>query len=1172
MAQTLVQSKSIKDTSLHVKLPLKRHAYGYPFIPIYCIWAYLILFHYNSIFGSVEAAYVSFIGIVTINALVFLMCQWSISVKAKLTCKTVSDPKVANVIKIIPIENHGSGAFCDIKRSLVDSSDGKIEIIYFYFQKRKYIWNDEKKYFKKLDFICNNDIPIEYFKEKYGLTSDKEIEFVKQKYGENNFDIPIPPFMELFKEHIVAPLFVFQIFCVALWFLDEMWYYSLFTLVMLFIFESTLVFQRLRNLKEMRSMVMTPYSIYVYRKNKWIKIKTDQLLPGDLVSVVNPKNDEQQVPCDLLIMNGSCIVNEAMLSGESTPQLKDSIEVLDADTIYNINKQKNNTLYGGTKVLQVVQPEKYPVDTPPDNGCLATVLRTGFGTSQGKLVRTIIYSTERVSANNWESYVFILILLVFAIIASAYIWIEGSKNELRKRNKLILDCILTLTSVVPPELPMELSLAVNNSLIALSKLYIFCTEPFRIPYAGKIDVCCFDKTGTLTKEDLIVEGISGIDDDSKTIKKVKKCPEETNLVIASGHSLVLVDHKVVGDPMEVAALKATNWTLESNDIIIEKKSEKSDSKGKKRIIKINRRFAFSSALKRMSTISTIQEANGPSRVFVATKGAPEVLKSMFTSVPDYYDSMYKYWARNGSRVIALGYKNTKLNLSAIRNITRNEVECDLTFAGFLLFECPLKEDSAEAIEMLNHSSHRVVMITGDNALTACHVAKQVEIVKRPVLILDKHQDKLQWQNIDETLTIDMDADTETIDSRILEHDLCITGKALTEIKDKKCYEMLLPRIWVYSRVSPVDKEIIILALKSKGFFTLMCGDGTNDVGALKQAHVGVALLNCTKEDLEKIQKRAIEERRLQLLKQQQEMYAKWGVQPPPNRFGGMDNQNMQQQRIQKMQKDLMDGLDEDVPIIKFGDASVASPFTSKISSVMSVVNIIKQGRCTLVATNQMYKILALNSLINAYHLSVLYLAGIKEGDWQATIAGFLITICFFGVAKSKPLDKLSKERPQSNIFSVYLMLSIFGQVIVHLAALIFIRIEAIKFSEELEEEIDLDSAFQPTLLNSAIYLISLMMQISTFAINYEGRPFREGISENKPLFNSLFIVTGVAVAAALELSPSLNEKMQLVQFPEEFKIKLVSTMAFDFFGAYFVEFITKKLFCHDKPKKELLLE
>ena len=80
----------------------------------------------------------------------------------------------------------------------------------------------------------------------------------------------------------------------------------------------------------------------------------------------------------------------------------------------------------------------------------------------------MIFSTERVSANNMESFLFIGFLLIFAIAASWYVWTKGLERGLKKY-KLLLDCVLIITSVVPPELPMELSLAVNASLVALSK-------------------------------------------------------------------------------------------------------------------------------------------------------------------------------------------------------------------------------------------------------------------------------------------------------------------------------------------------------------------------------------------------------------------------------------------------------------------------------------------------------------------------------------------------------------------------------------------------------------------------------------------------------------------------------------------------------------------------------
>jgi cation-transporting ATPase 13A1 len=283
----------------------------------------------------------------------------------------------------------------------------------------------------------------------------------------------------------------------------------------------------------------------------------------------------------------------------------------------------------------------------------------------------------------------------------------------------------------------------------------------------------------------------------------------------------------------------------------------------------------------------------------------------------------------------------------------------------------------------------------------------------------------------------------------------------------------------------------------------MCGDGTNDVGALKQAHVGVALLNGSEEDLQKIAEHHRMTKFKELYEKQVSLTKRFGQPSPPppvhiahlyppgqanpyyqkaiereatkkgisvQAYSAKNEQSFQKQAIEtvvtpgaralqnpnqahpqqqvanqsaafadKMMGQMMDMEDDnEPPTIKLGDASVAAPFTSKLANVIAIPNIIRQGRCTLVATIQMYKILALNCLISAYSLSVLYLDGIKFGDGQVTISGMLMSVCFLSLSRARPVEKLSKERPQPNIFNMYIIGSVLGQFAVHIVSLIYI--------------------------------------------------------------------------------------------------------------------------------------
>jgi magnesium-transporting ATPase (P-type) len=143
----------------------------------------------------------------------------------------------------------------------------------------------KKEFYRpKLDILKKNKVGEFLNVEPIKL---EDVSKLRAKFGENRMKIPIPSFFSLYKEHVVAPFFVFQLFCILLWVFDDYGLHSFISLVMLCVFEVTVVGQRIFNLATLRNMRVPPHYIFVYRNNIWKKIPSSELLPGDIVSVVD---------------------------------------------------------------------------------------------------------------------------------------------------------------------------------------------------------------------------------------------------------------------------------------------------------------------------------------------------------------------------------------------------------------------------------------------------------------------------------------------------------------------------------------------------------------------------------------------------------------------------------------------------------------------------------------------------------------------------------------------------------------------------------------------------------------------------------------------------------------------------------------------------------------------
>lgn len=346
------------------------HLYVPPFTIITAIWTYVWL----NIFGYEEYYELGMLGyaaIFVILALVLLFCHWMMPVRCFLMCSKQEDVRIASHVCVIPTQNNGWPELVKLMRTTRD----KQTKLWFEFQRVHYTWDEESREFqtKTLDTAK----PMVFFQKSHGFEVEEHVKDAKYLLGDNKTEMIVPQFLEMFIERATAPFFVFQVFCVGLWCLEDMWYYSLFTLFMLMTFEATLVKQQMKNMSEIRNMGNKTYMINVLRGKKWQKIKIEELVAGDIVSIGRGA-EEECVPCDLLLLRGPCIVDESMLTGESVPQMKEPIEDVEKDKIFDIETDSRlHVIFGGTKIVQHTAPGKAAegMVKSPDGNCICYVDR-----------------------------------------------------------------------------------------------------------------------------------------------------------------------------------------------------------------------------------------------------------------------------------------------------------------------------------------------------------------------------------------------------------------------------------------------------------------------------------------------------------------------------------------------------------------------------------------------------------------------------------------------------------------------------------------------------------------------------------------------------------------------------------------------------------------------------
>ncbi|RKP21240.1 hypothetical protein ROZALSC1DRAFT_27340 [Rozella allomycis CSF55] len=656
----------------------------------------------------------------------------------------------------------------------------------------------------------------DFEKNKKGI-GKLEVEEKLEIFGLNQLEIPKKSLGLILVDEILHPFNVFQLFSIILWSTDEYYYYASCIFVITVVSLIDTLYQTRKNYANLENMCQSNVKVKVIRDNVEETVGSEYLVPGDIFVPI-----EGLIPCDAIIVDGDCLMDESILTGESVPVPKVPVsKETFKNNLKSLERLERHVVYHGTRVLR-------------RRNVRLLVIKSRFSTLKGNLVRSILFPKPHSSKLFSDALYFVGFLAILAGLGfclAIYNFIRFG-NSWRYIMKRALDLF---TIAIPPALPATMSVGISYALKRLRSEHIYCISPNKINVSGRLNCIVFDKTGTITEEGLDVQGVQFGYEEMKIISsdyqdKFTEINREMFIAMSTCHSLHNVDGKLVGDPIDVKMFELTG--LEISDSPLNELETIIHNKNHSESFSILKIHEFIASLRRTSVIVQRKDSND---LKVYVKGAPESLRGLCVDLKkDLFDSQLKIYTSLGYRVIAVAYKN--INQDENYN-DRQLIENNLNFLGFIIMANKIKPESFSVLKDLSVAGCKSIISTGDNVLTALAVAEQVKIVPSNSSIV-----QLEIKNGRLLIT---DAKNHSIINSVVPSnaELVMTGDAFDYLLASKEDEniKLIEKCRVFARMSPDQKLFLIETLISFGYCVSMVGDGSNDCGALKAADVGISL-------------------------------------------------------------------------------------------------------------------------------------------------------------------------------------------------------------------------------------------------------------------------------------------------------------------------------------------